>query len=201
MTQLSAGDKLMFRQRVERNTATEDGVQMMVYSAAAARYMDSTILASSTGFSDAAASCTSGRHKKQQIIEAQNTCSLESGRSLRGQRGKKRSHEHLYSHQEYSVPAASIQTASANRSADRCEVETVRGLGERKQELEDDSGIFLNASELAAVASLNRVIGGSFKDRCETDSYECYTTNLELLHRIAATSFCHNRNESSGITS
>ncbi len=193
--QLSAGDQLMFRQRVESNAATEDGVQMMVYSAAAARYMDSTSLASSfTGFAAAAASSISGRHQEQQIVEVQNTCRLESGLSLRGQRGKKRSREHLESDQDYSVPAASIPTASVHRSADRCDVETVRGFGQRKQELEDNSGILLNASELAAVASLHRVIGGSFKDRWETDSYECYRTNLDLLSRIAAPSLCHDCN-------
>lgn len=156
----------MFRQRLQRNTATEDGIQMMVCSTATARRMDSTSFASSSAAVDTAAtSSIPGRQQPQQNGEVQNVHMLESGHRLGNQRGKKRSRERLESNEEYSASGANMDTTIASHSAGRRVIETVRDIDERKQELENGSGILLNASELAAVASLHRHIGGSFKDR------------------------------------
>ena len=141
----------MFRQRLENSDANEDGAQMMVCSAAAARYMDSTSLASSSAADAASTSPIFGWQQQQQNVEVQSAQRLESGHGRCDQRGTKRSRERLESNDEYSTIEASVQTTFVTHSPGRRKIETVRGINKGKQELEGASGILLNTAELAAV--------------------------------------------------
>ena len=165
VVQLSVGDKLMFRQCLTSDDAGQDDVRLTVYSDAAARYMDSTEVAGA-GVSTAVAavgtwSGSSDGHQQQHTGENQDTHRSER---VQVQRAQKRSRAHSQSNEECAPARAASQGAAVEFLVDGCEKATAASAGEGRPELES-SGILLNASELAAVASLHKVIGGSFMDR------------------------------------
>ena len=154
----------MFRQCLEGDAADENGVRREVWSPAAAKYMDSAAV---DGAVTAVATVAASNNMQRSHCTSKADLRQASENHVHGDHlGERRSRARLQADEEYTVPRASVQVADLEYCAIGQESRAARkNTDELNTAPESEAGILLSTAELAAIASLYKVVGASFKDR------------------------------------